>query len=101
MCFKRSVFQSMTLGAAAVLGLVGPTLARAELVYEEDVQNSAPPAVAQPQPAPRAEDRAALRQALGASEKAQATLQSSAPAPAYPNFAPQQPAAEVENLSKA
>ncbi|MGZ6370473.1 MAG: hypothetical protein ACXWPM_06975 [Bdellovibrionota bacterium] len=103
---------------AALLAIVMIPGARAELVFEnntnaatsDDAAMEAAPAA----PAPRGGDRENLRQALGASEKARATVQTqAAPAPlaAAPAQVTQTPvaqaqadassASDVQNLSKA
>lgn len=79
MTINKKIMSALGAGVLATFAML-PT-ARAELVYEPEVSPNAPMDV-------RADDRAATRQALGASERAQVTVQASRVAPVV---APAQP----------
>lgn len=106
---KRPQQWRIVLGAGVLASLAMLPSARAELVYEPEVSPEAPTEV-------RAEDRAATRGALDASERAKNTVQVSRPIPAQAVAVPvavqvqpqvqvappvqEVPATEVQSLSK-
>ncbi len=91
--------------AGTALAVSMTTLARAEMIYEDDVPATAPVAVATPvapvvSESGRAEERTSLRQVIGASEKARNTVQTQL---TQVNVGPARTYAEDEtqNLSKS